>query len=151
MGTHHAELEQWLARLDAIGGKLTGQVTEGWEKINTRIQQQQKQNAAQSQKQQEELQKQLQEELHGMATAAARIQQTLADVADQAAAMQSHVNDSFSEAQTTLQERFAGLEHGLNSLSSVLQQLGDQSVVVQQVQPPKTPVKRGWFNSRRAR
>ncbi len=146
MGTHHAELEKWLVRLDSIGGKLTGQVTEGWGKINTQMQQQQKQHAAQSQKQQAEQQSQLQAQLNQTAAQAAEIQKALANVANQAATMQNNVTGSFSAAQNTLQQQFAGLQQGLESLSGVLTRLGEQTVVVQQVQPP--PRKRGWFGTK---
>ncbi len=138
MGTHHAELEKWLKRLDAIGGKLTDQVTDDWEKVNAKIQQQQ---VAQ--------QKQLQGQLERTATSAAEIQTTLATVGTQAATMQNDVTGSFSAAQTTLQQQFAGLQQGLNSLNGVLQKLGDQNVVVQQVAALASPRKRGWFGKAR--
>jgi hypothetical protein len=146
MGTHHAELEQWLTKLDAIGGKLTGQVADGWDKINTRIQKQQLEHSTQLQQQQADQQKSLQAQLNQMAASAAEIQQTLATVGSQAATMQTDVTDSFAQAQATLQQQFVGLQQGLNSLSAVLQQLGQQQVIVQQVQPPK---KRGWFSKAR--
>jgi hypothetical protein len=146
MGTHHAELEQWLTRLDAIGGKLTTQVSEGWDKVNSRIQQQQQQHVTQLQQQQSEQQKSLQAQLQQMATSAAEIQTMLGNVGTQAATMQNNVTGSFNSAQTTLQQQFAGLQNGLNGLSTVLQKLGEQSVVIQQVQAPK---KRGWFSKAR--
>ncbi|MHC4880020.1 MAG: MotA/TolQ/ExbB proton channel family protein, partial [Planctomycetota bacterium] len=142
MGTHHAELEQWLTKLDAIGGKLTGQVADGWDKIHVRIQKQQQEHSTQLQRQQTEQQQLLQAQLDQMAASAAEIQKTLSGVGNQAATMQNDVTGSFAQAQATLQQQFAGLQNGLNSLSAVLQQLGQQQVVVQQVQPPK---KRGWF------
>jgi hypothetical protein len=145
MGTHHAELEQWLTKLDAIGGKLTGQVADGWDRINTRIQKQQLEHSTQLQQQQAEHQKSLQAQLNQMAASAAEIQQTLTTVGSQAATMQNDVTGSFAQAQATLQQQFAGLQQGLNSLSAVLQQLGQQQVVVQQV-PQK---KRGWFSKAR--
>ena len=147
MGTHHAELEKWLEKLDAIGGKLTSQIAEGWDKTNGRMQKQQQQHAASLQQQQTEQQKQLAAQIDQMAKAATQIQAALTSVANQAATMQTTVNGSFSSAQETLQQRFTGLETGLSSLSNVLTRLGEQSVVVQQVAPP--PAKRGWFGSSR--
>ena len=146
MGTHHAELEQWLTRLDAIGGKLTSQVSEGWDKVNTRIQQQQQAHVNQLQKQHTDQQQALQAELTKMSTSAANIQTTLSNVGNQAATMQNNVTGSFSQAQTTSQQQFVGLQQGFNSLSTVLQRLGEQSVVIQQVQAPR---KRGWFGKTR--
>jgi len=154
MGTHHSELENWLTRLDAIGGKLTSQVADGWEKINSQVQQQQKRQAAEASFQQTEQQKQLQAQLNQMATAAAEIQTTLSRVGDQAATMQNNVTGSFANAQATLQQQFAGLQQGLNGLNTVLQQLSQHNVVVQQV-PAAAPVasvaprKRGWFGKAR--
>ncbi|NQV25761.1 MAG: MotA/TolQ/ExbB proton channel family protein [Rhodopirellula sp.] len=148
MGTHHAELEKWLEKLDSIGGKLTSQIAEGWDKTNGRMQQQQQQHAAAMQQQQAEQQKQMKAQLDQMANAATQIQAALATVANQAATMQTTVNGSFSSAQETLQQRFTGLESGLNSLSGVLTRLGEQSVIIQQV----APAKRGWFGgSKKAR
>ncbi|MGZ0171509.1 MAG: MotA/TolQ/ExbB proton channel family protein [Planctomycetales bacterium] len=149
MGTHHAELEKWLEKLDSIGGKLTTQIAEGWDKTNSRMQKQQQQHSATLQQQQAEQQKQLAAQLTQMATAATQIQETLANVGNQAATMQTSVNGSFSSAQETLQHRFMGLETGLSSLSNVLTKLGEQSVVVQQVAPPAAPAKSGWFGSSR--
>lgn len=152
MGTHHAELEKWLAKLDSIGGKMTTQIAEGWDKTNARMQKQQQQHAATLQQQQAEQQKQLAAQLTQMTEAATKIQATLANVANQTATMQTSVNGSFSNAQETLQQRFTGLETGLSSLSNVLTKLGEQSVVVQQVAPPAAPAKRGWFGgSKKAR
>lgn len=155
MGTHHAELENWLTRLDAIGGKLTGQVADGWEKINSQVQQQQKRHAAEITKQQSEQQKQLQGQLDQMAKAALEIQTTLAGVGSQAATMQTNVTGSFANAQTALQQQFAGLQQSLNGLNTVLKQLSQHNVVVQQVPAPAAPVasvaprKRGWFSKAR--
>ena len=97
--------------------------------------------------QQLEQQGQLQAQLDQMASEAGRIQQTLGSVADEASSMQANVNGSFEKAQQTLQQRFAGLEKGLTSLSSVLEKLGEQSVVVQQVaaEPERKKRRRGWF------
>lgn len=152
MGTHHAELENWLEKLDAIGGKLTGQVSDGWDKINARIQKQQQQHVASLQQQQQDQQAQLKAHLDQMAAGAAQIQSTLGNVATEASTMQTQVTGSFQSANQTLQQQFAGLQHGLNSLSAVLAKLGEQQVVVQQVAPPPAPAKRGWFGgSRKAR
>lgn len=147
MGTHHAELEQWLNRLDAIGGKLTTQVADGWDKVNGQIQKQQKEHVTRLQQQQTEQQQQLQQQLTQMAASAAEIQKTLAAVGTQAATMQNDVTGSFSNAQATLQQQFAGLQQGLNGLNGVLTQLSQNGgVVVQQVEAPR---KRGWFGKAR--
>jgi hypothetical protein len=148
MGTHHAELEKWLNRLDSVGGKLTNQLAEGLEKTAVRLQKQQQQQAAVLQQQQAEQQQQFQQQLREMAQTAGGIQTAMSALASEAGQMQSQVNGSFTAAQETLQQRFSGLEQGLNSLSTVLVKLGEQGVVVQQV-PAPAPVyrrKRGWFS-----
>jgi hypothetical protein len=145
MGTHHAELENWLQKLDAIGTKLTTQVAKGWADINTKMYEQQEQQLARFQQQYvgqaTELQKQMQE----MHTAALGIKQSLADLTAQAAAMQGDVTSSVSGSTEALRGHFAGLEKGLTGLSSVLEDLGRKQVVVQQVEPQR----RGWFGGKK--
>ena len=61
--------------------------------------------------------------------------------------MQNDVTGSFSNAQATLRQQFAGLQQGLNGLNGVLTQLSQNGgVVVQQVEAPR---KRGWFGKAR--
>jgi len=172
MGTHHAELEKWLARLDSVGSKMTSQMAESWEKVGIRLQQlqqqqataiheqqleqahalleQQQQHAAAIQEQQGLSQQALHEHLQQIAETAGNIQLALSAVAEEAGVMHSSVNGTFTAAQETLQERFQGLQHGLNSLSDVLVKLGEQSIVVQQLPAPVPEVsnrirKKGWF------
>ena len=145
MGTHHAELESWLQRLDAIGSKLTTEVAKGWSEINTKIQQQQQQQLATFQQQYAERATELQRQLQEMNAVAAGIQKSLADLTSQAAAMQSDVTSSVSGSTKTLQTHFAGLERGLTGLSGVLESLGKQQVVVQQVEAER----RGWFGGKK--
>jgi len=166
MGTHHAELEKWLSKLDSLGGKLTTQMAENWENVAVRFQKQQREYAAQLYAQQVEQQQQMQAQLHEqqseqqqqlhahlhqMAEAAAGIQSVLTTVAEEAGKMQTDVNGSFGAAQTILQERFRGLEQGLGSLNDVLVKLGEQSIVIQQVPgaEPLKPQRNGWFGKRR--
>lgn len=130
MGTHHAELENWLAKLDAIGGKLTSQVSKGWIEVSEKM-------ATEQEKQLRQTQKQLSE----MKQAAASIQETLAQLAEQTGSLQNHVADTVAQSNGTLSTHFAGLEKGLGELNSVLQSLGDKQVVVQQVEKKR----RGWF------
>ena len=141
MGTHHAELENWLKKLDSIGSKLTNQVAEGWSTINQRIQQQQQQQLTQFQKQTTDQASQLQSQLDEMNSAALGIQKTLTELNSQAAAMQREVTTSVGSSTSALEKHFGAIESGLSSLSRVLESLGEQQVVVQQVEPER----RGWF------
>ncbi len=142
LATQHAELEQWLRKLDSIGGRITERVSQGWDRVNDRIEQQQQKHITLMHQQQRKQQSLLQAQLEEMSAAANQIQASLSQLAEQAAAMQSHVNETFSETQTTLQNHLSGVESGLTSLGSVLERLGDGQVLVQQVEPEP---KRGWF------
>ncbi len=144
MGTHHAELENWLQRLDAIGSKLTTQVAKGWTDINAKMKDQQEQQLAAFKQQYAEQTSRLQGQLQEMNSTAMEIQKALAELSRQAASMQSDVSKSVAGSTDALQSHFAGLERGLSGLSSVLESLGEQQVVVQQVEPER----RGWFGGR---
>lgn len=145
MGTHHAELENWLQKLDAIGSKLTDQVAKGWSDINAKMQQQQEQQLATFQQQYSEQTDKLEKQLEEMTAAAAGIQQALVAVSGQAAEIQENVATSVSGSTEALQTHFAGLERGLNGLSGVLESLGEKQVLIQQVERER----RGWFGARK--
>jgi len=173
MAAHQAELESWAKKLEAIGLKVTSQVTEGWKEINTQVQsqmaehgtqllQQQEQNAEQLLKEYEqrldELRQQRDEvdgerkgqqeewnsQMSEMSRLASEIQEVLAGLGDRAQSIQSDMAESINGTGQALQDHFAGLERGLSSLSGVLEQLGEKQVVVQQVEKPR----KGWFSRR---
>lgn len=149
LGTQHAEMERWLQKLDAIGGRLTEQVSIGWDNVNNRIEQQQKNHVATLHKQQLDQQGRLQAQLDQMANAADKIQTSLIDLAAQTEAIQSQVNDTYTKTGESLENHLTGVESGLNSLSNVLTQLGEQQIVIQQVQ--QEPTKTGWFGGSKRR
>lgn len=72
----------------------------------------------------------LQKQLTLMNESAVQIQDTLAGVADKTAGLRADVAGSFN-----------GLARGLKGLNGVLEKLGEQTVVIQQVEPAR----RGWF------
>ena len=145
MGKHHAELENWLKRLDAIGTKLTTHVAKGWADINAKMHEQQAAQQTRFQQEYTSQATQLQQQLQEMNSVALGIQKALADLTGQAASMQGDVTNSMSGSAEALQTHFAGLERGLNGLNQVLESLSDKQVVVQQVQPER----RGWFGGRK--
>jgi flagellar motor component MotA len=149
LGTQHAEMERWLEKLDAIGGRLTQQVSKGWDNVNDRIEQQQKEHVATLHKQQLDQQGRLQAQLDQMANAADKIQNSLTDLASQTESMQSQVSATYSKTGESLENHLTGVESGLTSLSHVLTQLGEQQVVIQQVQ--QEPTKTGWFGASKRR
>ncbi len=150
LATQHAELEQWLRKLDAIGGRITDRVSHGWDQVNDRIEKQQQRHVTLLHQQQRKQQSELQEQLAEMSAAANQIQASLSQLAEQAASMQSNVTDTFSETQSSLQSHLTGVERGLTSLGSVLEKLGDGQVVVQQVIKEPEP-RRGWFGRSKSR
>ena len=145
MGTHHAELENWLQKLDAIGSKLTTHVAKGWTDINTKMKEQQEEQLASFKQQYIEHTTLLQKQLQEMNVSAVDIQKALADLSGQAASMQSDVTKSVSGSTEALQTHFAGVERGLTGLSRVLESLGEKQVIVQQVEAPR----RGWFGGKK--
>ena len=144
LGTQHAEMERWLAKLDAIGGRLTSQVSQGWDDVNERIEQQQQKHVAVLHKQQLDQQARLQAQLDQMANAADKIQTNLTNLSEQTASLQNQVNETFQQTGATLQEHLSGVQKGLANLSGVLNQLSEQQVVIQQVETQPTASK-GWF------
>lgn len=126
MGTHHAELEKWLQRLDSMGSKLTAQMAQNFEKAAAQMQEQQREHAT-------ELQNQLSAQFLQIAESARGVQTVVATAAEQAGKLQTEVHGSLGSAQNQLIERFDGINRGLESLNDVLIRLGEQSVVIQQV------------------
>ncbi|MFK8114185.1 MAG: MotA/TolQ/ExbB proton channel family protein [Rubripirellula sp.] len=142
LGTQHAEMERWLEKLDAIGGRMTEQVSKGWDQVNQRIEDQQQKHVEVLHQQQLDQQARLQAQLDQMANAADKIQTTLSQLAQQTETMQTQVNETFANTNDSLQQHMSGVESGLRSLGGVLQKLGDEQIVVQQVE---ASAKKGWF------
>ncbi len=148
LGTHHAEMEQWLSKLDKIGSHLTDQVSQGWDKVNKRIEDQQQKHVKLLHEQQLDQQARLQAQLDQMANAADKIQTTLTKLAEQTATLQTQVNETYAQTGTQLSEHLIGVQSGLSSLSGVLEKLSTQQVVIQQVAAAPAPKKSGWFGGR---
>jgi len=149
LGTQHAEMERWLEKLDAIGGRLTDQVSKGWDNVNDRIEQQQQKHVKTLHQQQLDQQGRLQAQLDQMANAADKIQASLSHLADQTEDLQSKVSATYTHTGESLENHLTGVEAGLSSLSNVLTKLGEEQVVIQQVQQDSQ--KTGWFGSSKKR
>ncbi len=134
LGTHHAEMERWLEKLDGIGERLAQHVSDGWDNVNQRIEKQQHKQLTMLQKQQLDHQEQLQNQFAAMTSAANQIQTTLSQLTTQTETLHSHL---------------AGVASGLDSLSVVLQRLGDQQVIVQQIESESVP-RRRWFGAKKS-
>ncbi len=78
---------------------------------------------------------------------ALEIQQTLAGLSVRADAIQKDMAQSINGTSQAVQMHFAHLAQGLSGLNDVLQRLGQQQVIVQQVEKPR----RRWFSWRSGR
>ena len=144
LGTHHAELENWMKKLDAIGAKFSTQIAQGWEDVNRRMQERHEkdeQTAAQFRQQSLEHAGQLGRELQALTSAAGEIQKQLSATATQAVAVQKDFERSLGESTGSLQTALSTVERGVVALGGVLESLGEKQVLVQQVEPPR----RWWF------
>ncbi len=130
MAPHHAELQTWIAKLEAIGTTLTDQIAGGWGSVHEQLEQQQ--------------QRRLQQ-IQSIDETVSRLQTSLLEMNEQTEAAQQHAATSLSEATESLQRYFAGIEQGLTGLNDVLGQLGQQQVVIEMHRAPS----RWSFFSRR--
>jgi hypothetical protein len=80
-------------------------------------------------------------QLAAMQDVADDLQATLRGLGNHAESIQQQMAASINGTSQAVEEHFAGLERGLSGLNTVLQRLGEQQVVVQQVEKPR----RRWF------
>ncbi len=80
--------------------------------------------------------------LRHMTDAAAEIQKSLTQLTEQTVALRTKTQTTINQANGSLTDQLAGVQKGLAGLNGVLEKLGHQQVVVQQVEPAP---KRGWF------
>jgi biopolymer transport protein ExbB/TolQ/DNA-directed RNA polymerase subunit RPC12/RpoP len=121
MAAHHAEIKAWTKKLEAIGGTLTNQVAQGWQRI-------QEQHLTRAQ------------ELERMA---GQFQTNIAGMSQSAETTQQQVAENMRQSAESINAYVAELERGLRGLSEVLAELGQQQVLIQQAP------RRGWFSGRR--
>ncbi len=157
MATQQAELEGWVKKLELVGQTITQQTSDGWNEINKKILLSQQDTTGKimdqvqartvdMQKRQEEQQALMQDQLNQMQEVSAQLQNTLGQLAS--AAVDSHVkvNETMTDTSERLEKYLGGVEKGLSSLSDVLGKLGNEQVVVQQVETPAANgSKGGWF------
>lgn len=156
MVAHHAELQAWHKKLDAIGPALTKQVVKGWQEVQAELQEEHKDKLTQASEavvamgeKQQELLAQIQAVQAQMTTLQQQqleqMQSAMNGLSERTANVQEQVAESMTESAESMQACFANLTAGLESLNRVLASLGEQHVVVQ-----SPPPKRGWglFRSR---
>ena len=128
LASQQVELEQWTQKLEAIGETLTQQVLRGWSQVNEQVRSDDQQR-----------QKNLAELEQGVA----RLQQTLADIGQQSETASRQFADALEKTHDHADQLSADLRKGLTGLTSVLEDLGQKQVVVQQVEQKSR--KRRWF------
>ncbi|MCA9004662.1 MAG: MotA/TolQ/ExbB proton channel family protein [Planctomycetaceae bacterium] len=138
MANHHAELQTWIEKLEGIGDTLSQQVVKSWGKIDDKIREQQEAQLAEVQ----------------------QVMKHLESVEEKMTALQSahtsHLEKmngeatEMTEAAGALSQSFNGVQQGLNGLNTVLTNLGEKQVLIQQVEAPRK--RWGLFgNSKRVR
>jgi hypothetical protein len=153
MASQQAELDAWTQKLERVGSTISKEVINGWDAINVKIRESQQQlagelleqmqtKAAEVREQNDTQQVSLSDQLSKMQEVTEQLQQTIGSLADQAQTSQSQMNESVSGSAERMENYFSGVEKGLTSLSGVLEKLGEESVVVQQVEAKKS----GWFS-----
>ncbi|WP_050769349.1 MotA/TolQ/ExbB proton channel family protein [Blastopirellula marina] len=154
MAAQQSELEVWIQKLELVGHTITKQTTEGWTDIQAKLLEGQKEITAQvldqmqaktgeMQTRQEEQRAEMQDQLTQMQEIAAQLQSTLGMVANVAAQSSNQMNANVAASTERLEDYFSGVERGLTGLNEVLSKLGNETVVVQQVEAPSHGG--GWF------
>lgn len=138
MANHHAELQTWIEKLEGIGDTLSQSVMKSWGKIDDKIRAQQEAQLSQVQnviKQLETVEEKM-TELQSAHTA--HLEKMNGEATEMA------------EAAGVLSQSFNGVQQGLNGLNTVLTNLGEKQVLIQQVEAPRK--RWGLFgNSRNSR
>lgn len=138
MANHHAELQTWIEKLEGIGETLSQSVMKSWGKIDEKIRAQQEEQISQVQ----EVVKQLESVEEKMTELQAAHTSHLEKMNGEATEM--------AEAAGVLTQSFNGVQQGLNGLNTVLTNLGEKQVLIQQVEAPRK--RWGLFgNSRKVR
>ena len=128
LAPHHAELQTWSKKLEAVGATVTQSVVEGWSNLNEQAVGDLQQRAAAAEAAKE---------------SAHALQQDLSSFLESASKQQNESATALAQSAGALQESLSDIQRGLTGLSEVLQQLGEQQIIVQQ-QP-----RRGWLFGRK--
>ncbi|MFK7779414.1 MAG: MotA/TolQ/ExbB proton channel family protein [Gimesia sp.] len=146
MADHHAELQTWTQKLEGIGSTLSQQVMKSWGKIDDKIRVQQEE---QLNKVQQVIDK-LTTEHHSVVEQMETVEQKMSELQSAHAENLEKMNGDASEmveAADVLSQSFNGVQQGLNGLNTVLSDLGEKQILIQQVEPPRK--KWGFFGGSR--
>ncbi|MBI1368378.1 MAG: hypothetical protein GC162_06955 [Planctomycetes bacterium] len=124
LAAHHAEMEAWRQKYEAVGDAISRKVAEGWTQINEKYR-----------GEQDERLKQINQMVAAVNPGAALVPQVvdemksaMTDLREQTQSVQSEIAGSMRASADALKSYFANLEVGLRSLNSVLSQLGDKQI-----------------------
>lgn len=138
MANHHAELQTWIEKLEGIGNTLSQSVVKSWGKIDDKIR-----------AQQEEQLNQVQQVIKQLETVEEKMTALQSAQTGQLEKMNGEASE-MAEAAEVLTQSFNGVQQGLTGLNTVLSDLGEKQVLIQQVEAPRK--RWGLFgNSRKVR
>ncbi|MEQ9068407.1 MAG: MotA/TolQ/ExbB proton channel family protein, partial [Gimesia chilikensis] len=138
MSNHHAELQTFIEKLEGICENLSKSLMKSWGKIDEKIR-----------AQQEEQLSQVQEVVKQLETVEGKLTELQAAHTSHLEQMNGEATE-MAEAAGVLTQSFNGVQQGLNGLNTVLTNLGEKQVLIQQVEAPRK--RWGLFgNSRKVR
>lgn len=146
MADHHAELQTWTQKLEGIGSTLSQQVMKSWGKIDDKIRTQQEEQLNKTQKVIDKLTAEHNSVMEQMETVQQKMTELQSEQVTHLEKMNGDANE-ISEAAEVLSQSFNGVQQGLNGLNTVLAELGEKQVLIQQVEAPRK--KWGFFGSSR--
>jgi len=118
MAPHHGELRTWTEKLESIGSAITNKVVEGWEDINKEL---------------ADVQRERLEQILDVDQLVVQLRKSLTELTEQ-------TEDVRSQSTEKLEAHIAGIERGLSGLNNVLENLGQERVVVEMHRP-----RRRWW------
>jgi hypothetical protein len=123
---HRVHLEAWTKSVRSIGEDIAAQVKQGWEDVNAKLIEEHGRQASRV------------SEIDAMvATSREGLAQTVADVA----AARHQAAETLKEAATSIRAYTSALERGIEALSSTLEKLGEERVIVEVHRPAGS-----WWN-----
>lgn len=135
MANHHAELQTWTQKLEGIGSTLSQQVMKSWGKIDEQIRAQQAEQLENVQQVISNLTEQNQSVVEQLETVQEKITELQSAEATHLEKLNGESNE-MAEAAVVLSQSFNGVQQGLNGLNTVLSDLGEKQVLIQQVEAP---------------
>jgi biopolymer transport protein ExbB/TolQ len=124
----NAELTAWNKKLEAIGSTISADVVKSWDQINEKVRLEQVENV---------------EQIKDVDAILAAFGKTMAQLAKRSDVIHNQAAGSMKQSAESLSGYLTAVEKGLDGLNGVLEDLGEQQVVIHS-QP-----RRGWFSRKR--